>query len=311
MLSIENVSKRFGRTQALSGFSVTARAGEILGLLGPNGAGKTTAIRLTLNIYVPDSGSITFDGEPFSPAIRERIGYLPEERGIYPKEKLRETLIYLSSLKGTPRATAIHVIDQWLERFGLLEHAEAKVESLSKGMHHKAQFIAAVAHDPDIVVLDEPFSGLDPVSVETVRNAILDLKEAGKTIVFSTHVVDQAEKLCNRIAIVDQGRLVLCGPLSEVKRMHGSRSVQVEFDGDGAFIDELPQVEEAIRYPRYVEILLRKDVSAQSLLLELASRLQITRFEVLSPSLHHIFLEKIGTAHGEYRDPVSGGEDSQ
>lgn len=310
MLSIDNVSKRFGRTEALSDFSISARKGEIFGLLGPNGAGKTTAIRLALNLYLPDSGSIRFNGEPFSPAIREKIGYLPEERGIYPKEKLREVLLYLSSLKGAAPATTGHVIDRWLERFGLLDHAEAKVESLSKGMHHKAQFIAAVAHDPDIIILDEPFSGLDPVSVETMRDAILDLKEAGKTILFSTHVVEQAEKLCNRIAIVDQGRVVLSGPLSEVKQLHGSRSVQVEFDGEGAFIDTLPQVEETIRYPRYVEITLRDDASPQGLLLELANRIAITRFEVLSPSLHRIFLEKVGSPGGEVRDRKERGEGS-
>jgi ABC-2 type transport system ATP-binding protein len=294
MLELRSVSKRFGTTQALSDVSIAARDGEIFGLLGPNGAGKTTAIRLLLKLYLPDAGSVIFDGRQLTPEIRERIGYLPEERGLYPKEKLRDVILYLASLKGSSRPAARELTDRWLERFGLLDKSDARVESLSKGMHHKAQFIAAVAHDPDIVILDEPFAGLDPVGVELLREAILELKEAGKTILFSTHVMDQAERLCNRVAIIDRGRLVVSGPLSEIKARHGARAVQVEFDGDGEFITNLPQVAEIIRYPRYVEVTLHSPASAHDLLRALLPRLEITRFEVLSPSLHRIFLEKVG-----------------
>lgn len=304
MLELTNVSKRFGRTQALSDVSLAARPGEIFGLLGPNGAGKTTAIRLVLNLYLPDAGSVTFDGHSLTPEIRERIGYLPEERGLYPKEKVRDVLVYLASLKGASRESALQATDRWLERFDLLEHAEAKVESLSKGMHHKAQFIAAVAHDPQIVILDEPFGGLDPVSVELLREAILELREAGKTILFSTHVMDQAERLCNRVAIIDRGRLVIAGPLGEIKAEHGRKAVHVEFDGDGAFIEGLPQVADVIHYPRYVEVSLAPDASPGELLSALAPRLDIARFEVLSPSLHRIFLDRVGGR------PEEGGLDT-
>ncbi|MFO8064825.1 MAG: ATP-binding cassette domain-containing protein [Spirochaetia bacterium] len=305
MLELTSVSKRFGSTQALSDVSLEARDGEIFGLLGPNGAGKTTAIRLVLKLYLPDTGSVTFDGRPLEPGIRERIGYLPEERGLYPKEKLREVLLYLASLKGASRPSAREATDRWLERFGLLDHAGAKVESLSKGMHHKAQFIAAVAHDPDIVILDEPFAGLDPVSVELLRKAILELKQAGKTILFSTHVMDQAERLCNRVAIIDRGRLIVSGSLAEIKARHGMTAVQVEFDGDGEFITDLPEVADVTRYPRYVEVALHPRASANDLLSALLPRLHITRFEVLSPSLHRIFLDKVGGARTD-----AGGEDT-
>ena len=203
-------------------------------------------------------------------------------------------LLYLASLKGASRPSAREATDRWLERFGLLDYAEARVESLSKGMHHKVQFIAAMAHDPEIVILDEPFGGLDPVSVELLREAILKLREAGKTILFSTHVMDQAERLCNRVAIVDRGRLVVSGPLAEIKGRHGRKAVQVEFDGEGGFIAELPHVADVIHYPRYVEVALTPEASPHELLSALAQRLDITRFEVLAPSLHRIFLDRVG-----------------
>lgn len=298
MIELTQVAKRFGNVEALGGVSFTAHEGEILGLLGPNGAGKTTAIRLMLNLHVPDTGSILFDGEPLSEPMLDRIGYLPEDRGLYPRESLRGVLTYLATLKGASRDDARRRIDEWLERFGLLDHAEARVESLSKGMHHKAQFIAAVAHDPDIVILDEPFAGLDPISVERLREAVLELATAGKTVVFSTHVMDQAERMCSRVVLIDNGRVVLGGPLAEVKSQHGTRSVQVEFDGEADFVSALPEVEAVIRYPRYVELTLAPAASPGHLLCRLAARLEITRFEVLHPSLHRIFLDRVGAQAG-------------
>ncbi len=307
MIELHEVSKRFGRTQAVDRLSLAAQAGEIFGLLGPNGAGKSTTIRLMLSFYLPDGGHITFDGEPISHAIRERIGYLPEERGLYPKEKLRDVLIYLAQLKGTDKRTARERVGRWLDYFGLGDRAESKVGELSKGMSHKAQFIAAVAHDPDIVILDEPFSGLDPVSVELLRETVLELRDSGKTVFFSTHVMDQAERLCNRLAIMDRGSLVLSGSMSEVKEQHGSRSVQIEFDGDARVLEDRPEVSDVIRYPRYAEMTLRPEASAQGLLVALAPELRISRFEVLAPSLHRIFLDKVGRG-GESPDDASSGD---
>jgi ABC-2 type transport system ATP-binding protein len=297
MVEVRSVSKRYGNTLAARDISFAAREGEIFGLIGPNGAGKTTVIRIIMNILAPDSGQVLFDGRPLTQADKSQIGYLPEERGLYPKVTVIEHLRYFCRLKGSFDAESR--IRDWLDRFGLADAAERKCGELSKGMAQKVQFISAVAHDPRILFFDEPFSGLDPVSVEVLREAITDLKSQGKTILFSTHIMEQAERLCNRLFLMNRGREIVSGPLAEVKARYGKRSVALEFDGDGDFLRSLPAVREAIEYPRYVELSIAEGHSADEILREIAGKLSVSRFEVMSPSLHRIFLDLAATSEEE------------
>jgi ABC-2 type transport system ATP-binding protein len=299
MIEVEDVRKHFGEVHAVDGLSFTAYPNEIFGLIGPNGAGKTTTIRMIMNILAPDSGEILFDGRRISEADKARIGYLPEERGLYRKITVNDMLLYLATLKGAGRASSQERIDRWLGAFDLLGWKDKEIQQLSKGMSQKIQFIGAVAHDPPILFFDEPFSGLDPVSTDLLRNAILEMRDEGKTILFSTHIMEQAERLCNRILLVNKGRELVSGPLDEVKSRYGTRTVVVEYDGDGHFLDDLPQADVVTRYPRWVEVQLADGADADELLAALVGRVSIRRFELVSPSLHRIFVENVtaGEAH--------------
>ena len=294
MISVENVSKSFESVEAVKGVSFTTAPGEIFGLIGPNGAGKSTTIRMIMNIIAPDSGSISFDGRQICDADKERIGYLPEERGLYKKVKLNDMLLYLGELKGMERSRLQNNINNWLKRFDLSTWQYKPIRELSKGMSQKVQFIAAVAHEPDILFFDEPFAGLDPVSSDLLRESIMDLSRDGRTVLFSTHIMEQAEKLCSRIFLINSGAQVVYGTLDELKTAHGSKTIVVEYDGDGSFIAELPIVARAVSYPRWVELELTDDVDPDKLLAALVGRVSIRRFEVKAPSLHNIFVSLVG-----------------
>ncbi len=294
MVEVRNISKSYGNTQAVRDLSFKAQEGRVFGLIGPNGAGKSTTIRMIMNILTPDAGEILFDGERMGEGHKNRVGYLPEERGLYRKVKLGEMLTYLLELKGVNRRDADKKIDPWLKRFSLLEWKDKKIEELSKGMSQKAQFIASVAHEPDLFFFDEPFSGLDPVSVDQLREAIMDLGRRGKTILFSTHIMEQAERICDSILLINKGKEVVSGPLEEIKGRYGNRSVAVEFSGDGSFMRNIPCVEAINEFPRYVDVTLKDGHSADELLASIVGKVAVQRFQVSTPSLHTIFVRLVG-----------------
>jgi len=280
--------------QAVAGLSFEARPGEIFGLIGPNGAGKSTTIRMIMNIIAPDSGTIRFDGSPLSEADKDRIGDLPEERGLYRKAKLGEVLEYLAAIKGAKPALYRPSIDAWLERFGLSEWKNRKVQELSKGMAQKAQFIAAVAHNPSVVFFDEPFSGLDPLAQDELLAVMVELKQKGATVLFSTHIMEHAEKICERILLMDKGKEVVYGSMADIKAQYGRNAVQLEFDGDASFVAGLDFVASVVSYPRWIEVELKEDADPDALFRALAGRLRVRRFETVAPSLHKIFVRLVG-----------------
>ena len=293
MIELQSVSKSYGPVKAVDGISFATREGEIFGLLGPNGAGKSTTIKMIVNILIPDSGSILFNGNPLREADKDRIGYLPEERGLYRKVKINEMLLYLASLKNAERSAVEKRLDEWLRRFNLVEWKTRTPEALSKGMAQKVQFIASVLHDPEFLFLDEPFSGLDPVSTDVLREAVLELASRGKTILFSTHNMDVAEKICSRLIVIDHGREVISGSLADIKSRYGHNTVAVEFDGMIDFESLSPMVRKVSRFPRWVEMELVEGASPQILLQRLVGQVSVRRFEVVSPSLHRVFVEMV------------------
>jgi ABC-2 type transport system ATP-binding protein len=295
MLAVSHLRKEYSTVRAVDDVSLGVRRGEILGLLGPNGAGKTTTVRAILNMIKPDSGTVTFDGKPFDETVQNSIGYLPEERGLYRKNKLLPMIQYFASLKGVRPQEAKRRAYSWLKRFDLLNYYQQKVEALSKGNQQKVQFIISVLHDPTLVILDEPFSGLDPINQNLLKDIFMELKQAGKAVIFSTHQMEQAEKLCDRICLINRGRVVLEGAMAEVKGRYGKNAVHLEFDGDGTFLQSHPGIEAAHLFENYAELTLRDSVSAPALLRDIAARLEIRKFETTQPSLTAIFLSAVGT----------------
>jgi len=293
-LQLRQVSKRFGKTLAVDNLDLDIPKGCIYGMIGPNGAGKTTTIRMIMNILMPDSGEILIAGKPTDAEFKNIVGYLPEERGLYKKMTLVEVIRYMGELKQMPRNEIDARIDPWLERMNLIENKDQKVESLSKGMQQKLQFITTLIHDPDIVILDELFSGLDPLNIELIKNVILELKDNGKTILFSTHVMEQAEKLCDYICMINRGRKVLDGSLAEVKNRYGKNSVHLEIDGDGAFLEKLSGVGQVTRFTNYFELTLSDMSHANDILKAITDKVAVTRFERISPSLYNIFIHVAG-----------------
>lgn len=294
MVEVKSVKKHFGPVAAVDGVSFTAQKGEIFGLLGPNGAGKTTVIRMIMNILAPDEGVISFNGSRITEADKDRIGYLPEERGLYKKVKVEDMLFYLAALKNLDRQEARQRIDRWLERFGLGGWKQRKVDDLSKGMAQKIQLIASILHEPEFIFLDEPFAGLDPASTDVLREAILELGKEGRTILFSTHNMEQAERICHRILIMNHGKEVLSGNLGEIKKQFGTNAVAIEFDGSADFLKDSAIVKDVIQYPRWVEVELIDTASPDELLNALVGRVSVRRFEVMAPSLHKIFIQETG-----------------
>jgi ABC-2 type transport system ATP-binding protein len=294
MLKATNLRKEFSTVLAVDGVSLEANRGEILGLIGPNGAGKTTTIRMILNIIQPDSGTITFEGKPFNEEIRDSLGYLPEERGLYKKNKLLNTILYFASLKGIDAREGKRRAYKWLEKFDLLTAYDRKIEELSKGNQQKAQFITSVIHEPDLVILDEPFSGLDPVNQIVLKDIMLDMKHNGKAVIFSTHQMDQAEKLCDNICLINKGRVVLEGDLASVKASYGKNTIRIEFDGDGKILSSNPAFTSSQIYENYAELILANSIQPHIVLREISQKLNIRKFETTEPSLNTIFLEIVG-----------------
>ncbi len=303
-LRISNLRKDYSTVRAVDGVSFDVRQGEILGLLGPNGAGKTTTIRIILNILESDGGEVLYDGTPFSETIRNAIGYLPEERGIYQKYRLMDTIAYFAELRGITGAQARKEALRWLDRFSLLPYQSSRIDELSKGNQQKIQFIISIIHDPALVVLDEPFSGLDPVNQDILKDVLLELRQQQKAIIFSTHQMDQAERLSDTLCLINKGRVLLSGPLHQVKQRYGRNTLRLEFHGDGSFLQTLPRLRRALVYQNSAELELSDGATAQEIIPQLIPRLDLRKFELVEPSLHSIFLEAVGT-HAE-KTPAPG-----
>ncbi|MFH1633743.1 MAG: ATP-binding cassette domain-containing protein [Chloroflexota bacterium] len=291
-ITITNISKSFGDVHAVNDVSFDVYPGEIFGLLGPNGAGKTTSIRMMLDIFRPDSGEVSIFGGDMDEVKKNRIGYLPEERGLYKDLKLEQTLVFLATLKGMDEKTARTRLADWLKRFDLYENRQTKIQDLSRGMQQKAQFIATLIHDPDLIVVDEPFSGLDPVNTRMAKRIIEEQRQAGKTIIMSTHQMHQVEALCNRIVLISAGRTILYGELDKIKRDFAGNAVVVAGQGDFA---NLPGVQESRRDNGEWHLILESGTSPQDIFRFLASRddISIERFEIAEPSLDDIFVSVV------------------
>jgi ABC-2 type transport system ATP-binding protein len=287
-VEIEQVTKTFGDFTAVSGLSLQVPANSIYGFIGPNGSGKTTTLRMIMRIFFPDSGHIRVLGQENWQAANDRVGYLPEERGLYKKMKVRDVLRFYAELKGCRDCSAS--IDQWLGKLGLSDWANHKVEALSKGMSQKVQFIATVVSRPEVVLLDEPFSGLDPVNAAVLRDAILDLKKAGTTVIFSTHDMAVAEKMCDFIFMIYQGKKVLDGTLDAIQDAYGDDTLRVRLEGEGAHFAGLPGVANVIDFGRLQELRLERGADAQAVLAALMQRGKVRHFEQCRPSLHDIFV---------------------
>ncbi len=294
VIHVENIKKTFGKNKAVNDVSFDVEQGRIFGLLGPNGAGKTTTIRMINNILMADEGSITINGEQVSPATQKMIGYMPEERGLYKKMKVGEQLLYLTQLKGMKPKAAKEAINYWLERFEATDWYKKEVGELSKGMSQKIQFIATIAHDPDIYIFDEPFSGLDPINSETLKEIIIELKGNGKTILFSTHRMEQVEQMCDDICLFNNGKAVLQGKLREIKASFGENTINLEFEGDGSFLDKLSDVRINNRSTNFAEIRVLNGQSMQDILKLAMDHAEIHKFERVEPSLHEIFISTVG-----------------
>src|ERR1044071_334573 len=294
-LTISGVTKRFDEFTAVDNLSLRVRPGRIFGLIGPNGAGKTTTIRMIVNITAPDEGTIELFGQQMSAELQDRIGYLPEERGLYKKMKVVEQLRFFGELKNVKGKKAEEAIDRWLERVKLTEWKTKKASELSKGMQQKIQFIAAVLHDPDLMILDEPFSGLDPVAQELLKEIVLELKAEGKTIIFSTHQMEVAEKICDDICMINKSRKVLDGTLREIKSSFGRNSVALRVEGGDGVLADPALVAKVERHSDEIEALLAEGADAQILLQRLmASGATVSKFEAAELSLNDIFIAKVG-----------------
>ncbi|MCP2519902.1 ATP-binding cassette domain-containing protein [Candidatus Aminicenantes bacterium AC-335-B20] len=299
-LQIKNISKKFNGFYAVKNFSLSVPEGTIYGILGPNGAGKTTTIRMIMNILVPDEGEILIFNKRMDDALKNRIGYLPEERGLYRKMKVFEVLSYFGELKGMSRKEISKKIDEWLSRIELIEWKNRKIEELSKGMQQKIQFISTILHSPDLIIFDEPFAGLDPINTNLLKDIMLELKKQGKTILYSTHLMEHAEKLSDYVALINKGEKVLDGKLSEIKAKFGKNLV-LEFEGDNGFLKEIKGIKRIYNFGRYVELELKKETNPQDVLKEVVNKVKLIKFEVAEPSLNDIFIRVVGEEKNEIR----------
>ena len=297
-ISVNQISKSYGDFVAVHNLSLEVREGSIFGLLGPNGAGKSTTIRMIVNITAPDSGEIRLFGEPVTPQnsakLQERIGYLPEDRGLYKKMKVGEQLEFFAELKGLSRADARRKINEWLERIEMSMWKQKRWEELSKGMQQKIQFVSTILHSPDLVILDEPFSGLDPVSAMLLKEIVQELKSKNKTIIFSTHLMEQAEELCDEICLIDHGQKILGGSVREIKRSFGWRYIAIDGENFENALKMNPNIGNTISRRDYTEITLKNGSDPQELLQSLLSDgARISRFELVAPSLNEIFIDSV------------------
>ncbi|SNT25913.1 ABC-2 type transport system ATP-binding protein [Granulicella rosea] len=295
IVDLRNIRKVYDSKVAVEGLSLRIEAGTMFGLLGPNGSGKTSSIRMMIGITAPDSGTVSLFGQPFTREALRRVGYLPEERGLYKKMKVMEQLIFLGQLRGLSPAVASARAHAWCERLLISDAVDKRTEALSKGMQQKIQFIASLLHEPELIIMDEPFSGLDPVNAALLMDTLVSLREDGKAILFSTHRMDQVEKLCDEIAIIYKGRLVLEGGMQAIKSRYPANRVHISYAGDGGFLRH-PAIQSVKNYPGQAEIRLNDGADAQALLAAaLAGGARITSFQVVEPTLEEIFIETIGS----------------
>lgn len=293
VLSVKNITKTFGKLTAVDNLSFEVPQGIIYGFLGPNGAGKTTTIRMIMEIIIPDSGEIhLFDGLKYKQAIN-KVGYLPEERGLYRKMKIEETVLFFAGLKEMDMSEAKSETEKWLKEFGLYERKNEDVEALSKGNQQKLQFICTIIHKPNLLILDEPFAGLDPVNVDLVKNIILKFKQEGKSIIFSTHMMEQVEKICDNICLINNGLKVIDGELQNVKQKYGKNTISIEYKGDISAIKNNENVLNFNDFGKYIDIVLKENITPSFFLKQLVNteKLEINKFHVLEPSLHQIFVD--------------------
>lgn len=296
-LVIEDLTKKFGKTTAVNYLNLTIEKGQMFGMLGANGAGKTTTFRMILNLLEPTEGKISWNNEKINYKSSQIIGYLPEERGLYPKLKVSEQLIYLGRLRGMEKTTILKEMNQWLERFKVPEYKNKKVEELSKGNQQKIQFIASVIHRPELLILDEPFSGLDPVNVELLKEAVIDLNKSGTTIVFSSHRMEHVEELCEQLVILHNGSPVVGGNIRDVKRSFGKMNVVIRAEFSLEFLDQLEGILKVKQTKEGAVVQIATEETAHKLFQLLATKGFVRKFEIEDPSLHDIFLEKVGAQY--------------
>ena len=307
-IQLTGVRKTFGSTTAVEHLDLTVPRGSIYGLLGPNGAGKTTTIRMIMDILGPDEGRVEVFGHRVDDEARTRIGYLPEERGLYQKMTVLDHVVFLGILKGMGRAEAREEAEGWLERFDLTDWAGEDVETLSKGMQQKVQFISTILHGPELLILDEPFSGLDPINVDLLKQIVLERHREGTTILFSTHMIEDAERLCDRVCMIAGARKVLDGEMSEVKASFGGKEVALSFEGPDTFLEDDPGVRRVVDHGRYLEVRLHEDADPQELLRRaVEAGVRVQHFELMEPPLREIFLE-MARRKGMEEEAEEGGE---
>ena len=297
-VTLENVCKSFGQVHAVDNLSVQVPAGSVYGFLGPNGAGKTTTIRMIMNIIRPDSGRIEIFQDGQIERVKNRIGYMPEERGLYRKMTVRKVLAYFGAIKGLDTKELAHRVPHWLERVDLAGWADKRVEELSRGMHQKLQFAVTVINNPELVILDEPFSGLDPLNQDLLKNIILEMRNEGKTVIFSTHVMYEAEKLCDFILLINKGKSILDDTLDHIRSRQSAHTVSVELVGDTGFVETLPMVTAVKSEGNRLDVSLT-EADTQQFLRALLQRAKVRAFEVKVPSLHEIFVNLVGASDAE------------
>lgn len=292
MITLQNVSKLFNKIVAVDELSFDVPEGSVFGLLGPNGAGKTTSIRMIMNIIQPDNGDILIGGKPITADLYRNIGYLPEERGLYQKMKLKETIVYFGTLKGLSKRESAKQTDRYLEQFELISYSDRKIEELSKGNQQKVQFVIAIIHQPDLIILDEPFAGLDPVNQMVLKDIISEFQSAGKTIIFSTHQMEQIEKLCSTICMINDGKRVLYGKLNDIKQNYGNRKFQIQFDGNKEQIVDI--IENGWELSRTkLSGALDRNTNINDILKKVMSKVAISHVDIIEPSLEQIFIDQV------------------
>jgi ABC-2 type transport system ATP-binding protein len=298
-LEVKNLTKTFDKLVAVNNASFEVPEGSIFGLIGRNGAGKTTTIRMMMNIYLPDSGEVVLRGVKVGQEFKNQVGYLPEERGLYKKMKVIDILLYFAEIKGKSGREVHKRADEYLKRFELYDRRLSKIEDLSKGNQQKVQFIATILHDPEFIILDEPFSGLDPINTNLLREIILEMKQRGKIIIFSTHLMDFAEKMCDHIVMIDHGKIILKGSLKEVKSKYAQKNVSLTYDGDISFLNGNPIVEKIANYGNTTGIRLKESNQSQQLLKMLIdNNVIVKKFDANDISLQEIFIELAGHEDG-------------
>lgn len=293
VVALDHISKSYESKIAVEDLSLQIEPGSMFGLLGPNGSGKTSSIRMMIGITMPDAGSVSLFGKPYARESLKRVGYLPEERGLYKKMRVMEQLVFMGELRGLDKATAGRRAHAWCEKLQILEAAQKKTEELSKGMQQKVQFIATLMHEPELIVMDEPFSGLDPVNASLLQDTLIEQKKAGKAILFSTHRMDQVEKMCDSICLINRGRAVLQGGMREVKSRYERNHVVINYEGDAGFLQH-PAIESFKDYGGYAEIELKPHADSQDMLRTAMGKAKIFRFELMEPSLEEIFIRTVG-----------------